>query len=208
MNRPHRYTEEEHRFLRRTIPGRGYEETRKAFTEEFGWEISRSQLKAYIGNHHMGSGTSGRFEKGNIPHNKGKRGTCAPGCEKTWFQKGNIPHNHRPVGSERVNTDGYREIKVAEPDQWELKHHFVWESANGEIPDGHVVIFRDNDKANTEIGNLMLVSRGTHVVINHSGLSGCTGELKDTAAAMAELSLAIAQKKRMRQENRNQEERS
>ena len=30
------------------------------------------------------------------------------------FKKGNVPKCHRPVGSERVNVDGYVEVKVAD----------------------------------------------------------------------------------------------
>ena len=47
----------------------------------------------------------------------GKKGICADGCERTWFKKGHIPANYRPVGSERVNADGYIEVKVADPNK-------------------------------------------------------------------------------------------
>lgn len=95
-----------------------------------------------------------------LPPNKGKKGICAAGCERTWFQKGHIPANYRPVGSERVNADGYIEVKVADPNKWKLKHRVVWESVNGKIPKGSIIIFRDNDKSNTDIDNLLLIKRG------------------------------------------------
>ena len=123
----HVYTEEEHTFMREFVPGHSYREIAAAFTEKFGWEISIGQVNAYIGNHHLNTGRTGRFQKGQIPPNKGKKGVCAAGCEKTWFPKGNIPKNYRSIGSERISKDGYIEVKVADPNKWKLKHRIVWE---------------------------------------------------------------------------------
>lgn len=192
----HQYTEEEQKFMEEYVPGHSYREIQKAFTEKFGWGISAGQVNAYIGNHHLNTGRTGRFQKGQKPHNKGKKGTCAAGCEKTWFRTGNIPANYRPVGSERVNVDGYIEVKVADPDRWKLKHRVVWESVNGKIPEGYMVIFRDNDKTNTGIENLLLIRRGTHAVLNRTGLCRYSGEFKETAVCIAELGAAVSRAKR------------
>ena len=186
----HQYTVEEQKFMKEYVPGHSYKEIQKAFTEKFGWEISLGQVNAYIGNHHISTGRTGRFQKGQEPPNKGKKGICAAGCERTWFQKGHIPANYRPVGSERVNADGYIEVKVADPNKWKLKHRVVWESVNGKIPKGYIIIFRDNDKSNTDINNLLLIKRGTHAVLNHTGLCECSGEFKETAICIAELKAA------------------
>lgn len=53
-----------------------------------------------------------RFSKGHIPQNKGKRMSpeVYEKVKGTMFKKGQDPINHRPVGSERVNVDGYVEI--------------------------------------------------------------------------------------------------
>ena len=186
----HQYTAEEQKFMEEYVPGHSYREIQKAFTEKFRWEISLVQVKGYIGNHHLNTGRTGRFEKGQAGLFRFEKGTCAAGCEKTWLRKGHRPENYRPVGSERVNVDGYVEVKVADPDRWKLKHRAVWESVNGEIPKGFVIIFRDNDKTNTDIENLMLVRRGTHAVMNHTGLCECSGEFKETAVRIAELKRA------------------
>ena len=191
----HQYTVEEQKFMKEYVPGHSYKEIQKAFTEKFGWEISLGQVNAYIGNHHISTGRTGRFQKGQEPPNKGKKGICAAGCERTWFQKGHIPANYRPVGSERVNADGYIEVKVADPNKWKLKHRVVWESVNGKIPKGYIIIFRDNDKSNTDINNLLLIKRGTHAVLNHTGLCECSGEFKETAICIAELKAATSRAK-------------
>lgn len=186
----HRYTAEEQKFMTEYVPGHSYREIQKAFTEKFGWEISLGQVRAYIKNHHLNTGRTGRFQKGQEPYNKGRKGVCAAGSDKTWFKKGHIPENYRPVGSERVNADGYIEVKVADPDKWKMKHRVVWESVNGKIPKGSIIIFRDNDKTNTNIDNLLIIKRGTHAVLNNTGLCEYSGEFKETAIRIAELKSA------------------
>ena len=62
------------------------------------------------------SSIASRFPKGHTPVNKGKRvspETYAK-CQPTMFKKGQTPVNHRNVGSERVNVDGYIEIRDEE----------------------------------------------------------------------------------------------
>lgn len=191
----HQYSTEEQQFMTEYVPGHSYKEIQKAFTEEFGWEISLSQINSYIGNHHLSTGRTGRFQKGQEPPNKGKKGVCAAGCEKSWFKKGHIPANYRPVGSERVNADGYIEVKVADPNKWKLKHRVVWESVNGTIPKGYIIIFRDNDKTNTDIDNLLLIKRRTNAVLNRTGLCEYSGEFKETAICIAQLKAATSSAK-------------
>lgn len=183
----HKYTDEERAFFQEYVPGHSHKEIRAAFEERFDWPIEINQVKAYIKNHKLNTGRTGRFEKRCVPPNKGRKGICAPGCEKGWFQKGHIPQNHRPLGSERVNVDGYVEIKVAEPNKWRLKQRVVWEAHNGAIPEKAVIIFADGDKLNTDINNLRIIGRDVHAVMNHTGLVNYKGDFKDTAIAIAEL---------------------
>lgn len=197
----HQYTTKEQQFMAEYVPGHSYREIQKAFTEKFGWEISLSQVNSYIGNHHLNTGRTGRFQKGQEPPNKGKKGVCAAGCEKTWFKKGHTPINYRPVGSERINVDGYIEIKVADPNKWKPKHRAVWESVNGKIPKGCMIIFKDNDKTNTDIDNLMLIKRATNAVLNHTGLCRYSGEFKETAICIAELKVSASKAKKIRDNN-------
>lgn len=55
--------------------------------------------------------TTGRFLKGMIPWNKGLKGwhKVQP---KNLFKKGNLPKQTRPEGSERINKDGFTEVKI------------------------------------------------------------------------------------------------
>lgn len=102
-----------------------------------------------------------RFKKGNIPATKGKR-LSQEVYEKirpTMYKKGHTPVNRREVGSERVNREGYVEVKVAEPNKWMLKHRVVWEQANGKIPQGCNIQFRNGDKTDVRLENLYMISR-------------------------------------------------
>ena len=102
-----------------------------------------------------------RFKKGHVPPNKGKKMSAEVYAKvsRTMFKKGDMPHTYRPVGSERVNVDGYVEVKVADPNKWKLKHRVIWEEAHGPIPRGHNVQFRDGNGQNLSLDNLYLISR-------------------------------------------------
>lgn len=111
-----------------------------------------------------------RFHKGIIPANKGKKmpADVYARCSVTMFRKGHRPENHREVGSERVNVDGYIEIKVAEPNKWRLKHRVVWEQSFGPIPKGHNVQFRNGNRQDCSLENLYLISRSEQLVKQNS----------------------------------------
>ena len=108
-----------------------------------------------------------RFPKGHVPANKGVKGIVYPGTEKTQFKAGQRPPNYRPVGTIRVNSDGYVDIKVAEGmRQWKLLHRLNWEKVHGPIPKGMMLIFKDNNKQHTDIENLELLTKAENMKRN------------------------------------------
>jgi hypothetical protein len=102
-----------------------------------------------------------RFKVGHIPAGKGKKVSQETYAKmrRTMFQKGHTPANHKEVGSERVSRDGYVEVKVAEPNTWRHKHRVIWEQANGKIPKGCNIQFRNGDKTDIRLENLYIISR-------------------------------------------------
>ena len=192
----HKYTDEEHAFLRDFIPGHTYVEIAEAFNKKFGLARSQANIKSYMGNNKLTNGLNGRFKKGHVPYNKGRKGYCSPGSEKTWFKKGHMSKNYRPVGSERVTRDGYVEIKVSDPNKWELKHRVVWEEANGPINKDECLLFRDNNRQNCCIDNLILVKRYEQVRMNQDGLFRFVGEEKDVAVNIARLKSLTRRRRR------------
>ena len=106
-----------------------------------------------------------RFQKDHIPFNKNKP---HPIKNSGQFSKGHIPQNHKPVGSKRIEKDGYCMIKISEPAKWDLVHRIVWRKHYGEIPAGKIVAFRDGNKSNINISNLELISRKENLRRNHN----------------------------------------
>lgn len=194
----HEYTQEERAFIERYVPGHSYADIQKAFNEKFGWEISIGQIKSYIGNHHLNTGRTGCFEKGHIPMNKGKKmpEEVYEKVKRTMFKKGNMPKQYRPVGSERVDKDGYIVVKIKDPDVWVPKHRHIWESKHGSIPSGHIVIFKDGNNRNFDIDNLLMISRAENLIMNHTGLNSCDAELKETAVNIAKLKIKTSKAKK------------
>ena len=131
--------------------------------------LERSRLAGKLGTNHPNA-VAHRFKKGSVPPNKGKKMSpeVYEKVKETMFKKGNSPVNHREVGSERINVDGYIEIKVAEPNRWRLKHRFIWEQVNGEIPKGYNVQFKNHNRQDCRIENLYLICRADQIAKENS----------------------------------------
>lgn len=191
----HIWNEEEKEYLKQIAPCHHYREIQELMYKKFSLELTMNQIKGAIGRYKLNTGFTGHFPKNHIPFNKGVRGVCAKGCEKTWFKKGNTPVNHRSTGSERINVDGYTEIKVAEPNIWRLKHQVIWEKHNGSIPEGYAVIFGDGNQQNLNINNLILVSREQLLILNKNKLIQNDANLTRTAVVIADLYKKISEKR-------------
>lgn len=94
---------------------------------------------------HDDRGRGGQFRPGLVPANKGRK---FPGTgTATTFKKGQVSVNTMPIGSYRVNADGFVERKFAQVPgpytrRWIPVHRDVWIAANGPIPAGHVIAFK------------------------------------------------------------------
>nr|DAD68381.1 MAG TPA: HNH endonuclease [Siphoviridae sp. ctTic26] len=173
-----RYTKEELDFIRKVTPGRHYHEIVEMFNKKFDFQINTKKLKETLKNHRISTGLTGRFEKGHVPYNKGKK---FPGTgNRTTFRKGATPHNKMKVGEDAITTDGYVKTKIAEPDVWEYKHKLIWVEANGPIPEKHSIIFADGNKLNLSIDNLLLVSKAELLMLNRKKLISENSELTKT----------------------------
>lgn len=190
----HIFTEAEGKFIRDNAAGISNQELTDRFNQHFGSEIGINSIKAYKKNHKISSGLTGHFPKGNVPLNKGKKGSG--GWKPTQFKKGSIPVNYRPVGSERINVDGYTEVKIADPNKWRLKHIVTWEEHNGPLPKGYAVIFGDGDRLNLDIENLILVSRKQLLTMNRNKLIQNNAEATKTGVIIADIISKIGERQR------------
>mgnify|MGYP000025152895 CR=1 FL=1 len=108
-------------------------------------------------------GQATRFKKGNKAWNAGKSFHSGGRSVEHQFKPGMLPHNHKPIGHIRITADGYQEQKMTDTGvtrhDYVAVHRLAWTAAHGPIPDGHVVVFKDGNKMNTDLGNLELISR-------------------------------------------------
>jgi hypothetical protein len=104
----------------------------------------------------------GRRQKGDIPHNKGKKmpPEVYEKVKATMFQAKHKPHNTRFDGAEtfRHHRSGAYWYMRTEEGKWRLKHRLLWEEANGPVPPRHNIVFRDGDVNNITLENLELVT--------------------------------------------------
>lgn len=183
-------------FILDNYKGRYNQELADLFNQKFNTNITSRTIKSYKANNKLNSGLTGKFRKGQTPHNKGKKmpKEVYEKVKHTMFAKGNVPPNHRPVGSERISKDGYIEVKVAEPNKWRLKQRVVYEEAKGKIPEGCPMIFLDGNKRNFDIDNLRCITRSELLYLNCNGLNN-SNEITETGILMARLDRAKNKKK-------------
>ena len=191
-----KYTDEMKQFILDNYKGRYNQELADLFNQKFNTNITSRMIKTYKANNKLNSGLTGKFRKGQTPHNKGKKmpKEVYEKVKHTMFAKGNVPPNHRPVGSERISKDGYIEVKVAEPNKWRLKQRVVYEAAKGKIPEGCTIIFLDGNKRNFDIDNLRCITRSELLYLNCNGLNN-SNEITETGILMARLDRTKNKKK-------------
>lgn len=171
-----------------------------AFLAAFpGSAITAAQIINWRKNHKVATGRTGRFEKGQEPPNKGK--PMAPEvrakCARTMFAKGNLPHNTKHLGHERLSKDGYVEVSVDQVNphtgygrRYVQKHRWLWEKANGPVPEGHRLKCLDGDKTNCDPANWEALPMALAPRLNGRfgrGYDEAPAELKPTIMAIAKL---------------------
>lgn len=107
-----------------------------------------------------------------VMHHKGYKIHCR--CKPTFLTK--------PVGTERINKDGYIYVTV-ENGKERLKHHIVWEKNHKPIKKDEIIVFLDGNKQNCDINNLISIKRKYICALNriYGGLANVEPELRKTA---------------------------
>lgn len=188
-----RYTIKQLQFLRRGYRRMSLGDLTAAFVAEFGTAKTEAQIRSTVRNHHIKSGRTGQFEKGQKAWNEGVKGYM--GANATSFKKGNKPPNRKPLGSERIcPKDGFIMVKIKErdpytgfPTRYKHKHVYLWEKKYGAVPEGHVVAFRDGNKLNCKLKNLMLITRSELLSLNLHNYREMPDELKPSLLVLAKL---------------------
>lgn len=191
------FSDEQIKFICSNCTENSRKELADLFNANFKTEFKISQFISFIKNHKVNSGRTGHFEKGLKPWNAGTKGVMKP--NRTSFKKGRTPANRKPIGHERVcSKNGYVLVKVDQVNpytghqgRYRAKHIVIWEEANGEIPKGMIVRFKDGNNLNCHIDNLQLVSRALNLRLNHNKLNSTVDELKPTVRLLSELEVKV-----------------
>ena len=174
----------EQAWLRENLVSAPRREIAAMFETAFGRPVTVRRLAAAaLAMNLRGAPNAGRFRKGHVPHNKDRKGFCAPGSERSWFKKGHVGTRTRPLWSERWDQrKGARILMIKIPRAsrydslrrrgwgrescWIRKAMWVWMEGHGDVPDGHAVIHLDGDPANCALDNLACVPRAALAVMN------------------------------------------
>ncbi|MCP3923378.1 MAG: HNH endonuclease [Desulfobacterales bacterium] len=197
-----KYTSEQLNFLKKGYLSRTGPELTKAFNKKFGTSKSVKAIYTLLKRYKYKSGRTGCYSKGESPWNKGTKGIIKP--NKGNFKKGDIPANIKPIGSERIcPKDGFILIKIAETDpytgaktRYKHKHLFIWEKEKGPIPKGMVVAFKDGNKENCTLENLMLISRAELLRLNNIQYKNTPDELKPSVLLLTKLQVKTWEKEK------------
>ena len=208
-----KYSKEQEQFLIENNYGRYSNELAEMFNKKFGTSITARNIKTFRGNRGLNSGLTGRFEKGQVSWNKGKKWNDYMSEEgqtnsrKTTFKKGNKSWNCDPIGTEKWKNDhaskshseGFLYVKVQDGtrhNNWKQKHRLIWEEAYGPIPKGYKVIFKDGNRHNIVLDNLALVSNSQMLILNNNNLIFDNQKLTEAGINIAKVIDKVNEKSR------------
>ena len=186
-------------YIRENANGVGPKEMAEKVNGKFGTVYTPGQMSNYYGRAKLNSGLSGRFGKGHVPYNKGKKGMpMHPNCIVTQFKSGHIPANKMPIGTVIEKSDGYLWRKVGEgAREWRQEHVLIYEAANGPVPNNSVVIFLDGNKKNLDLDNLQVISRGVNATLNKKKMRTGDKDLTRAAVLITTIRKAVRDKKNL-----------
>lgn len=168
-----KWTTKEEMILKDVYPAKGIKGVIKELAF-YGFTRNKSQVKnkvVKLGLRYFGS--NNYFKKGLTPWNKGLKmpESIVEKTKATRFKKGNLPHNTKCDNTISFRSDSgtgkvYKYIRIS-LGKWIPLHQKMWIDANGEIPKGYVVVFKDKDTMNCNLSNLELISRAELLMRNN-----------------------------------------
>ena len=95
----HKWTKFELDYLRLISWNRSQKDIARMFNDHFKLDISCTAIVGAMKRNNIQTGRTGYFNKGNIPHNKGKKmpPEVYEKAKATMFKKGNIPPNNSRI---------------------------------------------------------------------------------------------------------------
>lgn len=121
-------------------------------------------------------GSKTRFQSGQSAWNKGKEFVAGGNSALHRYKPGQRPFNEMPIGSLRINGDGYLDRKISNApgsnnERWKPVHRLVWIDANGPVPENHMIVFKPGMRTNVleeiTLDRLECISRADHARRHH-----------------------------------------
>ena len=196
------YPQGMYEFIRDNSWGVSSKDMAEIVNEKFGTDFTPNRMKTFRQRHGIKSGVTGWYQKGRSPGNKGKKleeyitdpervADIKSRMSATQFKKGHKPDNEYPIGSIVTTSNGYKirkkQMEGTLWERWEFLHRAVWEEHNGPIPEGMMVSFRDSNKLNCDISNLMLITRGENAALTKYGFRSEDPDLTDAGLNVVRL---------------------
>lgn len=141
------------------------------------------------------------FKKGCVPFTKGLKQSdyMTPDQIKktvaTRFKKGQKPATtkqgrlHISIRKDKRNVP-YKFIKI-DDGFWEPLHVFNWHKEFGEVPEGHIIIFKDGDTLNCEPWNLGAITKAENLRRNRDEFLALPEDLKKTIGLVNKLKMNL-----------------
>lgn len=167
MSKHHFYSETEIKFLIDNSPLLTRKKLTDLFNKQFGTDISVKSI-TFKCNSLKSYGKSERFNIGDIVERK----------------------------------DGYLLIKVSNDNsipqykRWCLYHRFLWEQKNGVLPKGKTLIFKDGNRKNCKVENLILVDREILPIMAQNNFYSSEAELTECGVNVSMLIREINKKRK------------
>jgi hypothetical protein len=93
-----------------------------------------------------------------------------------------------PIGTIVDDGDGYLKIKTGKGSSgWERLHRHIYEKYNGQIPDGHKIVFLDGDKRNYNTDNMVTVPASYLALMNNLKMKSSNPQVTSTGIIWCEL---------------------
>lgn len=164
-------------------------------------DVSLKNLNALCKRKGWLTGRTGCFAPGAVPVNKGKTMPFNANSAATQFKHGSrsgrAEELYKPIGTERLTKDGYRQRKMNDDmpihTRWQLVQRVEWEAVNGPIPAGYALKCLNGDRKDCRPSNWEAVPRGVLSRLNEGrhrtqiAYDAAPTELKPTVMAIAKL---------------------
>ena len=187
-------------------------EMSKGINDEFSLSTSPDEIKGWRARTKNPRPTPSRFQKGHTPFSKGKKWDeyMSPESQArsrmTTFRKGDVPHNVQPLGSISIMS-GYWVMKVTnvgnQHQKWKFLHRLLWEKENGPIPKGMNVVFRNGDRNDIRMENLMLMNNKE--MARYTPVDDSEPEMQRFSEIVARVAAKVAEKMKGEEDEKQDE---